>query len=78
MIGLPRENGVKNCHRSVIVALWHLSVRAIPAYLLFARPGAGREASPARGVSVSDVVFVLLTVGLFAALAFVVRGVEKL
>lgn len=31
-----------------------------------------------RGVSVSDVVFVLVTVGLFAALALVVRGVEKL
>jgi len=27
---------------------------------------------------VSDVLFVLLTVGLFAALALVVRGVEKL
>ena len=32
----------------------------------------------ARGVSVSDVVFVLVTVALFAALALVVRGVEKL
>ncbi|MEV4809820.1 hypothetical protein [Micromonospora avicenniae] len=31
-----------------------------------------------RGVSVSDVVFVVLTVALFAALALVVRAVEKL
>ncbi|MEU8296392.1 hypothetical protein AB0C04_03760 [Micromonospora sp. NPDC048909] len=31
-----------------------------------------------RGVSVSDVVFVVLTVALFAALALVIRAVEKL
>ncbi len=41
----------------------------------------GREAvtrtRPVGGVRVSDVVFVLVTVALFAALTLVVRGVEK-
>ncbi|MEU8180034.1 hypothetical protein AB0B85_02230 [Micromonospora sp. NPDC049044] len=45
-------------------------------------PGAtgrrSRRTFPVRGVSVSDVVFVVLTVVLFAALALVVRAVEKL
>jgi hypothetical protein len=43
-----------------------------------ARPEVGRdEVIPVRGVGVSDVVFVVLTVALFAALALVVRAVEK-
>ncbi|MFY1619067.1 hypothetical protein [Micromonospora sp. WMMD736] len=45
-------------------------------------PGAigrrSRRTFPVRGVSVSDVVFVVLTVALFAVLALVVRAVEKL
>ncbi|MBM0274622.1 hypothetical protein [Micromonospora tarensis] len=45
-------------------------------------PGAAgrrsRRTFPVRGVSVSDVVFVVLTVALFAVLALVVRAVEKL
>ncbi|WP_165942506.1 MULTISPECIES: hypothetical protein [unclassified Micromonospora] len=41
--------------------------------------GRGRANESGEGESaVSDVVFVLVTVGLFAVLALVVRGVEKL
>lgn len=74
----PRENGVKKRPVAVTVALWPLSPgRAAgcdgPA------TGPGRDDRvPQEEPTVSDLVYVLVTAALFAALALVVRGVERL
>ncbi|SCG44800.1 hypothetical protein [Micromonospora inositola] len=62
-----------------MVALWTLSIRRVWRFDCPARPEGGRDERVRDEESaVSDVVFVLVTVALFAALALVVRAVEKL
>ncbi|MEV6692725.1 hypothetical protein AB0M35_14765 [Micromonospora sp. NPDC051196] len=76
----PREKAVKNCPFIVMIALWHLSFPTGRRCDCPARPTeAGRDAPVGIEESVvSDVVFVVLTMALFALLALLVRGVEKL
>ncbi|GAA3818422.1 hypothetical protein GCM10022226_43710 [Sphaerisporangium flaviroseum] len=48
------------------------------AYLEATRPG-GREPDPSdRGVGMADVIFVALTIAVFAILGLVVKAVERL
>ncbi|MEW2384825.1 hypothetical protein AB0873_22425 [Micromonospora sp. NPDC047707] len=74
-----RQNRVKKSRTPVMVALWTVPARSTRRWNGSARPEGGRDDSFRDEESdVSDVVFVLVTMALFAALALVVRGVEKL